>query len=156
MKHFSTLVGVHLGCLALLGSVQAGVFGPSNEHECVLEKMKGQDRAMIGVARAACAEQFPEEVQLQEGVNIKSGQIASSWCDTNSDSVEVCLDKNETQYKITKVSVTLWDVACDQMNSIPIEVEALPAMFGNKFKAKVPGAKSYKCMKTSWYGIKKK
>ena len=42
-------------------SADAGIFGPSNAHECVLEKMKGQDRAMIGTARAACAEQFPEE-----------------------------------------------------------------------------------------------
>lgn len=137
-------------------SADAGIFGPSNANECVLEKMKGQDRAMIGTARAACAEQFPEETPLQEGMHYRKGQIAYSWCDTEDDLVVICLDTNDSPYKITKAVLTLYDTSCDKENGNSVQVDVLPAMYGNKFKARLQNARTYKCMNAAWYGIKKK
>lgn len=137
-------------------SANAGLFGPSNAHECVLEKMKGQDRAMIGTARAACAEQFPEETPLQVGVHYRKEQIADSWCDTADDSVTVCLDINDSPYKITKAVLTLYDAPCDKEGGNYVQVDAVPAIYGKKFKAPVQNARAYKCMYTTWHGIKKK
>ena len=43
-----------------LGAV-AGLFGPANYDDCILENMKGiADRAAAGAVMAACARRFPE------------------------------------------------------------------------------------------------
>lgn len=143
-----------LGLSVTFTSADAGLFGPNNFPDCVLEKMKGQDRSLLGTARSACRRQFPEETPLVQGVDYRVGQIVSSWCDTEDDSVVICLDKNESSYKITKAVLTLNDASCGETFGNNVQVDALPATFGKKYKAHIENARTYKCMYTTWYGIK--
>lgn len=56
MRHFCVLL-LLLFCST---SAQSGWLGPDNYEECVLEKMKGQDRSMRSTAQKACRKKFPE------------------------------------------------------------------------------------------------
>ena len=52
-----------------------GWFGPSNFEECVLEKMKDQNKSLIGFARKACEKEFPYEKEI----NLDQENIKISW-----------------------------------------------------------------------------
>lgn len=139
-------------------SASAGLFGAQNYNDCVLEKMKGQDRGMIGTARAACAEQFPQEMPLVQGENYTDGDIQYDWCETEDDSITVCVKKNESAYKITKVVLYLRTEECGVESQNFVKVTAQPTMYGlygNKYKTKIENARSFKCMNAQYFGIKK-
>lgn len=58
------VIAVMFGCVAsvfLAPTALAGMFGPDNYEECVLEKMKGQEKHMLPTARGACTKKFPPE-----------------------------------------------------------------------------------------------
>lgn len=137
-------------------SVQAAWLGPDNFDECVLEKMKGQQPNMIGVARSACRVQFPEEILLTEGIHYRKGQIRYSWCDTSQNNITICIDENSTNYKVTKLVIKLTKEPCDSTNvQIDNEIEAKPPMFGSKYVVGVPDARAFKCLFIDIWGKKK-
>lgn len=105
----SKTIGLLLWALCV-PSAFAGIFGPSNFEECVLEKMKGQAPNLLYMARAACLKAFPPE-PLE--VVISHDRIKYTWCKSEYDSVAVCIEKVPTNVKITKVEGVFFEDSCD-------------------------------------------
>lgn len=148
------LLPLHIAALVLLSPAAAWAqwFGPKNLEECVLEKMKGQPPNMVGIARAACLKQFPEEVLLADEV------VKSTWCETNTDSIEACVTL-KSGYKITKAVAVFSQSNCDSpdVNSTLTDstVEAKLPLYGSTYKFPLASANLYKCGRFMFYGHKK-
>jgi hypothetical protein len=140
----------------LFGSsfAQAGWFGPSNYDECVLERMKGQAPNLISTARSACIQAFPQERVLVEGTDYKKGQLKHTWCDTSQNSITICIDENNTNYKFTKLVIKPVKIPCENVTygSIEDEIEVKSPMFGNKYVAEVANARNTKCVFVDFWG----
>lgn len=153
------LVSLRLVLLQLLtlavflpATAHAQWFGPKNLEDCVLDKMKGQQPNMLGVARAACLKQFPQEVLLTEEY------VKSTWCETNADSIEACVTLKDG-YKITKAEAVFSRSGCGtaDSNSAPFDAtaEAKLPTFGSTYKFPVSNADSYRCGRFLFYGYKR-
>lgn len=79
-------------------SVNAGWFCPENYEDCVLEKMKGQDKSMISVARKACEKKFPFEKVLD--VN-QENKIKIDWFIDESH-LYLEITENYGEYNVTR------------------------------------------------------
>jgi hypothetical protein len=151
---FLRLFLIELLALALLTPMPARSqwFGPKNLEECVLEKMKGQPPNMVGIARAACLKQFPLEVLLAED------DAKSTWCETNSDSIEACVTLKDG-YKITKAVAAFSRSTCESgdINSTSADatVEAKLPLIGSTYKFPLANASMYRCARFMFYGYKK-
>lgn len=86
---------------------QAGIFGPDNYEECVLDKMKGQAKSLIPIAKKACEKKFPYEKNLGE----YHDRFAFSW-KASSSKVAFVITENLGDYLITKIRVGLSDTNC--------------------------------------------
>lgn len=131
-------------------SAQAGLFGPSNFDECVLDKMKGQSPNMLATARSACYEKFPQEFRLNEGTHYKKGQLKHSWCATTDSSITICIDENKTKYKFTKVIIKPSKEPCEN-RAVDEEIEVESSMFSSKYVANVSNAREMKCVFTEFW-----
>ena len=144
---------------ALLGGVLtatssfAGVFGPSNFEECVLDKMKGQAPNMMYMARAACLKAFPDE---PTEVVIANDRIKYTWCKSEYNSVAVCIDQTPPKVKITKVEGVFFEDDCDakQQPKPGVTATAEKPWYGSTFKFELPAAKRG-CAYFTFYGIEK-
>lgn len=103
--------------LNIFNIAHAGIFGPDNYEECVLDKMKGQSKNLIHVARKACEKKFPYEKDLGS----YSREYEFSWVYYNDNSVYFSISKNYGEYKITRVSVTFSPNLCEDNTSLPSE-----------------------------------
>ena len=113
MKQF-----IHLFILLNIFNIaHAGIFGPDNYEECVLDKMKGQAKNLIYVARKACEKKFPYEKDLGS----YSREYEFSWGYYYDNSVYFSISKNYGEYKITRVSVTFSSILCEDNTSISSE-----------------------------------
>lgn len=148
------LLPVQLLILALLSPIaaQAQWFGPKNLEECVLEKMKGQPPNMVGIARAACLKQFPQEILLADD------EAKSTWCETSPDSIEACVTL-KSGYKITKAIAVFSRSSCGaaEANSTSTDatVEAKLPLYGSTYKFPVENANLYHCARFMFFGYKK-
>ena len=133
-------------------TVHAQWFGPKNFEDCVLDKMKGQQPNMVGIARAACLKLFPQEVLLTEEY------AKSTWCETNADSIGVCVTLKDG-YKITRAESVFSRTSCETSDSgsssFEATVEAKLPTFGSTYKFPVSNGDSYKCGRFLFYGYKK-
>ena len=127
-------------------------FGPKNLEDCVLNKMKGQQPNMVGIARAACLKQFPQEVLLTEEY------AKSTWCETNADSIGACVTLKDG-YKITRAEAVFSRTGCETSDSgsalFEATVEGKLPTFGSTYKFSVSNAGSYNCGRFLFYGYKK-
>mgnify|MGYP003980597653 CR=1 FL=1 len=92
----------------------AGIFGPDNFEDCVLEKLKGQEvtRYTINLARTVCEEKFPSEKLLLQGTHYQDGDIKINWVESNGDNISIKLEKSTSEYKITKVKLKFSKIPC--------------------------------------------
>lgn len=150
-------VGVLLFASSLLlsGNTYAGLFGPSNYEDCVLDKMKGQAPNLVSLVVQACKRQFPTEETLIVGENYKKGQLVSKWSETTSDTISFNVERNDTAYKLTRAEAQFWKLGCDQTRGeADIEVSAEAPLFGSTFKFQMANASQYKCGSPTFYGKK--
>jgi len=151
---YSRVFSIQLLVLVLLSPTiaRAQWFGPKNLEECVLEKMKGQPPNMVGIARAACLKQFPQEILLADD------DAKSTWCETNPSSIEACVTL-KSGYKITKAIAVFSRSSCEspEVNSTSTDatVEAKMPLYGSTYKFPVENANLYKCARFMFYGYKK-
>jgi len=89
--------------------VIAGIFGPDNYEECVLEKMEGQAKALIPIAKKACEKKFPYEKSLGD----YEGLYDYTW-GAKGEKAAIVIRNNIGKYKITKLEVTFSNDACSQ------------------------------------------
>lgn len=130
----------------------AGIFGPSNFEECVLDKMKGQSPNMISLARAACKKAFPD--RPVETI-IDHDRIKYEWCGSGSGSQAVCIEKKPGNLKITKVEGIFFEDACDKTQTkAGIVATAEEPLFGTTYKFDIPPGNK-KCAVFTFYGFEK-
>lgn len=99
---------------------EAGWFSkPKNFDECVLEKMKGQDKSMRPYAVRACRKLFPEvRLSVSEIENIEM-----SWKSDDS-SISLMIDRNDSNYQITKCEASFSVKTSDEIdNEIDKEIK---------------------------------
>ena len=128
----------------------AGIFGPSNFEECVLDKMKGQAPNLMYMARAACLKAFPPE---PTEVVIDNERIKYTWCDWQS----VCLEKIPPNVKITKVEGVFFEDQCDvkEQSKPAVKAMAEKPWYGATYKfADLPYG-TRKCAYFTFYGLEK-
>jgi hypothetical protein len=129
----------------------AGIFGPANYEECLLDKMKGQNSNMIYTARTACQKAFPDEPT--ENV-IPSDGVKYTWCKSESESESVCIVQVIPKVKITKIEGVFFEEVCEskQQPKPGVTAVAEKPWYGTTFTFKLPlGAR--KCAYFTFYGI---
>ena len=144
---------VVVGILLVTTNSFAGVFGPSNYEECVLDKMKGQTPNMMSLAKAACLKAFPDEPT--ENV-IPQDLIKYTWCKSEYNSVAVCIEQAPPKAKITKVEGVFFEDACDAaLQPKPgVKATAEKPWYGTTYKFELPPAKRG-CAYFTFYGVEK-
>lgn len=126
--------------------VRADIFGPDNYEECVLEKMKGQNKSMIHTARKACEKKFPYEKTLE----FYGDKIEISWY-SDQNSLNLSITENYGNYDITRYKSIFSEKECADIKSS--NDYTLEKLF--KFKKGIKtatinlkGANQYQCMRT--------
>ena len=141
--------------LCISFGVQAGWFGPSNYEECILIKMKGQDRSMFRFAEDACEQEFPHEKELFEYLD----KIDYSW-QNNGNDIYLKIKKNLGKYRITKYKASFSKKSCDNIK-VTSDYSVTKTFLFNKYikisPVSVENANEYKCMRTiKIWGMRKK
>lgn len=141
------------GCFFYVPIAFAGIFGPSNFEECVLDKMKGQAPNLMSTARAACIKSFPPE---PSEVVIDPDRIKYTWCKSESKSVAVCIDKVPPNVKLTRVEGIFFEGNCDAKEQIKPGVTATSEKpwYGSTYKFELPPAPRG-CAYFTFYGTEK-
>ena len=99
--------------LAIMNTATAGWFGPDNYEECVVDKMKGQDKSMLKMVEKACEAKFPKPVSVAEYAGFGDNkEIKIDWM---GNVVKVL--KNDTTYEITEVIMIFSRKKCDDITS---------------------------------------
>ncbi len=98
MKFLKRIFLLYIFLMLLPFNVNAGWFGPDNYEECVLERMKGQDKAMIQIARKACEKKFPFEKVLDYNYR---NNIEISWFRDDSN-LYLEINENHGEYNLTR------------------------------------------------------
>jgi len=124
-----------------------GWFGPDNYEDCVLEKMKGQDKVMIATARKACEKRFPFEKELHDyGDNLEI-----DWLSLES-RLYLFISKNLGEYAVTRYEASFSKKACDepQTRSDYTLSETFAFSAGETLASlDIENADEYKCMRTN-------
>ena len=91
----------------------AGWFGPDNYDECIVDKMKGQEKSMMSRVVSACRSKFPQPYSIAEyaGWSDKSSkEILIDWLGE-----EVKVVKNDSPYTVTEVILKFSKKDCDEL-----------------------------------------
>lgn len=90
----------------------AGWFsGPDNYDDCMLEKMKGQDKSMRRHAMRACEELFPYEKEIP---NTEYSKIETTWRQ-NGSTIEIIIEENLSNYNISKIKAGFSTKRCSEI-----------------------------------------
>jgi hypothetical protein len=132
-------------------ATSAGLLGPSNYEECVLEKMKGQAPGLIGMARAACLKAFPDEVVVDHN------RIKYTWCKAEYNSVAVCINQLPDNVTITKIEGLFFEDLCEakQQSKAGVKAIAQRPWYGTTYTFELPPAKRG-CAYFTFYGTERK
>lgn len=76
----------------------SGWFGANNFEECVLEKMKGQNKSLINFARKACENKFPYEKEI----DLDKENIKISWSNEGG-YLSITVKKRSDNYILTRI-----------------------------------------------------
>lgn len=140
-----------LALLVVSCSATAGLFGPSNHEECLLDEMRGQLPSMGSVAMRLCDARFPRE-QI-----IRWPDIRTQWAATAADRIGIIFTDNQTNHQITKITATFTIEPCDsaskKLTRRPVTFTFTPP--NNTASVTINNAEDYQCLTHSAvYGIK--
>lgn len=146
---------VHL--IALLGVLTwpvlalAGFFGPNTYEECVLDLMKGQEKALLSTAQAACRKKFPEEREFS------LPQSAWKWKATGPAEITVEVTVLPETVALTRADGAFWEKCKNDDPATPRhEAVVTRSRLSNTFVFKnANGAKAYKCASVFFYGVER-
>lgn len=132
--------------LLLPSMVWANFFGPDNYEECVLEKMKGQNKGMIYTARKACEKKFPYEKTLE----YYKEKIEIHWYSDTS-SLNITIKENYGDYKITRYKAKFSEKKCKDIKLASDYTLEKTFKFKSSLKSSsiaLKNASQYQCMST--------
>lgn len=154
-----TIVSCIVLLLLVIGSTPSygwSPFGPSNYQECVVEKMKGQDRSIIWRVEDACEIAFPYETE----VSVKDENYLSwAWELRGSSRVALLITKNETVYKITRAKLLFFEGECNAVptqNAKTAHADLVAPTFGSEFVAPVSSPGAYRCAAAKFWGKRRR
>lgn len=129
----------------------AGLFGPGNFEECVLDKMKGQAQGLMGMASAACLISFPREVVIDHS------RLKYTWCKSKYNEA-ACIDQIPTNVTITRVEGLFFEDACDANPQSKAGVTAIAEKpwYGTTYKFELSAVAKRGCAYFTFYGIERK
>lgn len=137
------MVFLTFGILGIPNMANAGLFGPDNYDECVLEKMKGQDKSLTFHAQNACEKKFPSPKEVYG----YASELEYDWWSDNS-KLYIKIKKNKGVYNVLRMSLRFTAMSCDGKNA------GTGNTFSSYFEIKKDGsgevaaknANQYKCM----------
>jgi len=136
--------------LAAASQANAGWLSPDTYDECVLERMKGQAKAMIYHARNACELEFPYEKKLQYMDDL----IDYAW-GVDSESVGLNIKSNHSKYKITRASAVLSIKPCSDHDDAGSKFRVSFYIIDRKGLVKHNASAPPKCMRSiNFYGVR--
>jgi hypothetical protein len=154
MKKFKQTSILYVAFAMFPLSAFAGWFGPDNYEDCVLEKMKGQNKAMISTARKACEKQFPYEKELY-GYH---DNIEIGWF-SDASRLYLRIENNYGEYTVTKYKANFSKKQCDETKTSSDYTLTKTFVFstGKSASVSVENAGEYKCMQTEtiWGRLRK-
>ncbi|MGD9670758.1 MAG: hypothetical protein AB7U75_17220 [Hyphomicrobiaceae bacterium] len=179
-NYLAVMLGVFLSLNFLGTEANAGLFGPGNYEECVLENMKGQQQFMLETVRQACRKRFPEkrsEPEEPSETTLPAEYIKHTWCKSGRESQSVCLGEVSESYKITRVIGRFFKTTCEENDSYRDGIKSLEggawlsvwgqykdknsvrivgtkAWFSSTYHFKTPPA-DYKCLNIEFIGFYK-
>jgi hypothetical protein len=126
--------------------------GYKNYEECVLGEMKEQQAAMQSTAEKVCERKFPYEKEIY---SFSDGDFDIVWIYTHSGNITLAVDKNETEYKITKAKMKFSAKECDKSKYDDFDTvvifEFKSGMSATTYSSK---ADDFRCMRRdSVYGV---
>jgi hypothetical protein len=131
---------------------QAGIFGPANYEECVLEKMKGQATQLLYTAQQACLIKFPP---TPVETIIPDYLFKYDWCESNLTSQKICVSDLPKNISLTKAIATFYGDKCEvrnEKNSITLTTKK--NLFNNNFEFGTSRT-AYQCMTVTFFGFQK-
>lgn len=138
----------------------AGWFGPDNYEECMLEKMKGQDKSMRGVANNACLAMFPKPMEITVFAGFNDDKEIKLLLDGSN----IKIIRNNSPYQITVVSLLLSKKNCFETRKYnilsPYDNDFTPIRFNVKGSIGAPDSpfkpSDYNCTELYYvYGLPK-
>ncbi len=152
-----------LAALVLVAPAHAALSASANGDDCPQQGIKAKGGSHAVPARSACAETLPAEIELKEAIDYKEGQLSYRWCDTGSDSVSVCLERNDSAFEITRARLLLTEKPCGEpaapgqpsLYRFMSAQEAGQPVRGQTFTARAADAKRVQCLYATFYGVRK-
>lgn len=127
-------------------TVHAGFFGADNYEDCVLEKMKGQNKLMIRIAQKSCEKKFPYEKELL----YYKDNIEINWY-SDAYSLNITITENNGDYLISRYKATFATKPCTKISSNNDYTLTKTFRFSGKIQKSsitLNNADQYKCMRT--------
>ena len=119
--------------------------------ECLLGEMKGQQAAMQSTAEKVCERKFPYEKKIY---SFRDGEFHIAWSKKLHDLIEVEVQSNKTEYRITKAVLNFSKKPCDQSNENDFNNSLSFSFIANTAVARSPVSGDFQCMRSdSVYGI---
>lgn len=143
--------------------VSAGIFGPDNYDECMLDYLKGESgkatSAVLLYAEKACEQKFP----YSKDITALKESISTSWW-TESGKVFLEITENFSGYNVDRVSAKLLPVCkpLDVYDKLKNQEDSISVNFtfrGNvsQSSVSVDDGSIFNCMRTEeMYGTKKR
>lgn len=129
-------------------------FGPDNYEDCLLEKMQGQNKAMLNTARKACEKQFPYEKKLDAYWD----DIEIAW-GAHGSTLSLAIQKNFGDYTVTRYKAEFSQKSCDEATISDYTLTKTFVFLGgeNTASVSVNDAEQYKCIRTDtvWGRLRK-
>jgi len=88
-------------------SVSGILGGPDNYDACIVDRMKGMDKTVIYTVQKSCEREF--EVILKPD---QKKLIHIAWSTSSSKEIGVEIDKNESDFKVTKATLAFSKTEC--------------------------------------------
>ncbi len=106
-----------LVCLAPSIAIADLFGGPSNYEACVAERMQGLELKLFDTVRRSCEREF--EVKL---VPRDKRLVDVGWTNTTETSVEVNIQKNDSDFLVTKVVLAFSKKSCEESEGSDYEI----------------------------------
>lgn len=128
---------------------KAGIFGPANYEECMLEKMKGQERSMYSIASSYCREKFPPE-PTRKVIDLEIEDW--TWEQNPGNKITVTVKKLPKGAKLEKADAIFYDECEGKQSNPAFQASAEKSTFGNKFEFTVP-FRTFRCARVTFIGL---
>ena len=117
-----------LFALLISSEANAGWFNYDNYEDCMLGRMKGQDRTMLSTAMKACKKEF----KVEDEISYLGRDMTRTWS-YNQNSRDIKITDNTTDYNVTKGQFSFSAKACEESKESDFEQTQTVELSGSPF-----------------------